>query len=236
MPWTFTAESAPLRREQLQPSLAEASAYVYRTENSHRECATVSSVFDNVMQQVGGSNLSRISQQIGADEATTQTAVQAALPMLLGGLARNSARPEGAAALGNALNDHRGSLLENLGSLLGDPDSGPGAGILGHIFGNRRENVEEGVGKATGLDRRQIGKLLTILAPIVMAVLARKAAPRADASPGDGSLGPMLEQETREAAQKAPSGLGGLISMLDRDKDGNPLNDLGALGGLFGSR
>ena len=196
----------------------------------------MSSIFETVMQQVGGSNLTQISRQIGADEATTQTAVQAALPMLLGGLARNSAKPDGAAALSSALDDHRGGLLENLGGLLGDPDSGPGAGILGHIFGNRRSNVEEGVGKATGLDQRQIGKLLTILAPIVMAVLARKAAPRADAREVDGSLPNILEQETREAAQKAPSGLGGLIGMLDRDGDGNPLNDLGRLGGLFGGR
>jgi hypothetical protein len=92
------------------------------------------------------------------------------------------------------------------------------------------------VGKATGLDQRQIGKLLTILAPIVMAALARKAAPRADAAEADGSLPNILEQESREAAQKAPGGLGGLIGMLDRDGDGNPLNDLGRLGGLFGGR
>ncbi|HSJ62517.1 MAG TPA: DUF937 domain-containing protein [Gemmatimonadaceae bacterium] len=196
----------------------------------------MSTIFETVMQQVGGENLSTISRQIGADEGTTATAVQAALPMLLGGLARNSAKPEGAASLANALNDHRGGLLENLGGLLGDPESGPGAGILRHIFGDRRSNVESGVGQATGLDQRQIGKLLTILAPIVMAALARKAAPRADAADASGSLPNILEQESREAAQKAPGGLGALIGMLDRDGDGNPLNDLGRLGGLFGGR
>lgn len=196
----------------------------------------MSTIFETVMQQVGGENLSRISQQIGADEGSTATAVQAALPMLLGGLARNSAKPEGAASLANALNDHRGGLLENLGGLIGNPESGPGAGILGHIFGERRTNVEAGVGKATGLDQQKIGKLLTILAPIVMAALARKAAPRADAAEASGSLPNILEQESREAAQKAPGGLGGLIGMLDRDGDGNPLNDLGRLGGLFGGR
>ena len=196
----------------------------------------MSTIFETVMQQVGGENLSQISRQIGADEGSTATAMQAALPMLLGGLARNSAKPEGAASLASALNDHRGGLLENLGGLIGNPESGPGAGILGHIFGDRRTNVEAGVGKATGLDQRQIGKLLTILAPIVMAALARKAAPRADAAEADGSLPNILEQESREAAQKAPGGLGGLIGMLDRDGDGNPLNDLGRLGGLFGGR
>jgi len=195
----------------------------------------MASAFETVMQQVGGANLSRISQQIGADEATTQTAVQAALPMLLGGLARNSARPEGAASLRTALTDHVGGL-DNVSRLLGDPDSGPGAGILGHIFGNRQTNVEGGVAQATGLNQGQVGKLLKILAPIVMAAIARKMTARADAPEPDGSLGNILERETRDAQQKAPGGLGGLLDMLDRDGDGNPLNDLGMLGGLFGTR
>jgi hypothetical protein len=208
----------------------------------------MSTIVDSVMQQLGGANLSQLSQQIGADEGTTQQAVQAALPMLLGGLARNSANPAGAASLSGALAEHRSSgLLENLGSLIGNPQSGSGAGILGHIFGNRRETVEQGVGQATGLNQQQIGKLLIVLAPIVMAVLARRqgaqagAAPRADAAPqadaapeAQGDLGSILQRETQEAAQRAPSGLGGLLGMLDRDGDGNPLNDLGRLGGGLG--
>lgn len=199
----------------------------------------MSSIFDAVMQQVGGANLSRLSQQIGADESTTQRAVQAALPMLLGGMARNSANPEGARSLGSALADHRdGAALSDLGSLIGNPQSGPGAGILGHVFGNRRQNVEQGVGQATGLDAQQIGKLLMVLAPIVMAVLARRQqqpdAAAGTARPADTDLGQVLRRESEEAAQKAPGGLGGLIGMLDRDGDGNPLNDLGRLGGGLG--
>ena len=205
----------------------------------------MSSIFDTVMQQLGGSNMSQLSQQIGADEGTTRNAVQAALPMLLGGLARNSANPQGAASLDSALNDHRDNgLLDDLGSLIGNPQSGPGGGILGHVFGNRRETVEQGVGKATGLDRQQAGKLLMVLAPIVMAALARRraqgAAADAPAPRDEGDLGQVLQRESQEAAQKAPSGLGGLIGMLDRDGDGNPLNDLGrlggGLGGMFGGR
>ena len=219
---------------------AEARASIIRSD-------LMSTIYDSVLQQLGGGNLSQLSQQIGADESTTQRAVQAALPMLLGGLARNSARPEGAASLAGALNDHRGGgMLQNLGGLIGNPQSGPGAGILGHIFGGRRDTVEQGVGQATGLDRQLIGKLLMVLAPIVMGVLARRrfgedqaggtppAAPRADAAPPADDLGPMLQRETEEAAQKAPGGLGGLLGMLDRDGDGNPLNDLGKLGGGLG--
>jgi len=208
----------------------------------------MNTVYDSVMDQLGGSNMTQLSQQLGADEATTHTAVQTALPMLLAGLARNSAEPQGAAALSTALEDHRGGVLGGLGGLLGNAQSGPGGAILGHIFGSRRTPVEAGVSKATGLDPAQIGKLLMVLAPIVMSVLAQKRAqvpgasmpgtPAPGGAPGGyqeaGDLGPMLDNEAREATRRAPGGLGGLIGILDRDGDGNPLNDLGKLGGMLG--
>jgi hypothetical protein len=210
------------------------------------------SIFDSVTEQLSGPNLTQLSQQIGADEATTAQAVQAALPMLLGGLARNASSPDGAASLGTALDQHRGGLMQNLGGLLGNADSGAGAGILGHIFGGRRGTVEAGVGQATGLNQPQVGKLLMVLAPIVMAALARRqqahqeqevpvpgsTAPNAS---GPAALPEILKREAEEAQQRAPSGLGGLFGMLDRDGDGNPLNDIGrmasgGLGGLLGGR
>ena len=207
----------------------------------------MSSIFDAVTQQLGGANLTQLSQQIGADESTTANAVQAALPLLLGGLARNASNPDGAAALSTALGDHAdGGVLANLGGLLGNPQGGAGGGILGHIFGNKRDTVEQGVGQATGLNQPQIGKLLMVLAPIVMAMLARRhqtgAQPSVAPQSGQGGLPDILAKEAQDATQKAPTGLGGLLGMLDRDGDGNPLNDLGriatsaGLGGILGGR
>lgn len=203
----------------------------------------MSSVADMITQHLQGPQLQQLAGQIGADEQTTQRAVQTAVPMLLGGMARNTAQPEGQAALGRALQNHDGSLLDNLGGLLSNPGAASGAGILGHIFGGRRDAAAEGVAKSTGLDAGQAGKLLLMLAPIVMAALARRrqqaggAADAAGAGAAGGGLGDLLQQERDTAAQRAPGGagaLGGLLGMLDRDGDGNPLNDLGKLGGGLG--
>jgi hypothetical protein len=210
------------------------------------------SIFDSVTEQLSGPNLTQLSQQIGTDEATTSQAVQAALPMLLGGLARNASNPAGAASLGSALEEHRGGSMQNLGGLLGNAESGKGAGILGHIFGQKREAVESGVGQATGLKQQQVGKLLMVLAPIVMAALARRQQAQQEqevpvpgtATPpaaGPAGLPDILQREAQEAQQRAPTGLGGLLGMLDRDGDGNPLNDIGrmasgGLGGMLGGR
>src|ERR671920_542790 len=45
------------------------------------------SLLDLVQQNLGPDQIQEISQQIGADPGQTQSAVQAALPMLLGGMA-----------------------------------------------------------------------------------------------------------------------------------------------------
>ena len=97
--------------------------------------------------------------------------------------------------------------------------------------------LSSNVGQATGLQQPQIGKLLLVLAPIVMAALARRQQSRpatADQAPSPASAGTLpdvLQQEAQDAQQRAPSGLGGLLGMLDRDGDGNPLNDLARMVG-----
>lgn len=139
----------------------------------------MSSILDTVRQQLGPDTIQQLSGALGADPAATSNAVSLALPALLGGLAQNAAEPQGAAALDNALNQHDGSILDNLGGMLGGGGAGGGAlggiggAILGHIFGGRRGSVEEGVGKASGLDAAQVAQLMAMLAPIVMGVLGR---------------------------------------------------------------
>jgi hypothetical protein len=198
----------------------------------------MSSLIDLVNQQFSGNNLGQISQQIGADEGTTQHAINLALPVLLGGLARNASQPQGAAALDRALDNHDGGLLDNLGSMLGGGGAlAAGGGILGHILGGKRAPVEQGIGQATGLSGQQVGKLLLVLAPIVMAALSRM---RQQQGVSTDQLGPVLQQQQQEVAKRAP-GLGGLAGILDQNNDGNIVDDLarmgpGLLGGLLGGR
>jgi hypothetical protein len=140
----------------------------------------MSSVLEAVHQSLGPDTIQQLSGALGADSAATSNAISLALPALLGGLAQNASQPEGAAALDNALNQHDGSILDNLGGMFGGGGhagggalSGIGGAILGHIFGGRRGSVEEGVGKASGLDAAQVAQLMAMLAPIVMGVLGR---------------------------------------------------------------
>jgi hypothetical protein len=136
----------------------------------------MTSILDAVRQQLGPDTIQQLSSTLGADPATTSNAVSLALPTILGALSRNASQPEGAAALDNALNAHDGSILDNLGGLLGGGGGGMGGiggAILGHVFGGKRDTVEQGVGRASGLDGAQVAQLMAMLAPIVMGVLGR---------------------------------------------------------------
>ena len=144
-------------------------------------------ILDTLRQQLTPSTIQQMSSALGADPQATNNAIAMALPALLGGLASNASRPEGAAALDRALGDHDGSILDNLGSMFGGGGASTGTGaalggglgsmiggkILGHIFGAKRGPVEQGVGKASGLNPAQVAQLLAMLAPIVMGVLGR---------------------------------------------------------------
>jgi hypothetical protein len=192
-------------------------------------------ILDTVGQQLGGNTLTQISQQLGTDEGTAAKAVSVALPLLLGGLSRNASTAEGAAALDQALTrDHDGSLLDAPHQAVANPNAFNASGILGHIFGQGQAPVQQGVAKASGIDLQSAGKVMMILAPIVMASLARARA----AQGANASAGTVLQNEQQNIERQVP-GIGGLASILDRNHDGNVADDIanlaaGRLGGLGG--
>lgn len=192
-------------------------------------------------QALGPATIGQLSQALGESKGTTQNAVQAAVPMLLGALAGN-AQSGGASSLLSALDrDHDGSVLDDLGGLLGQGGggalAGQGAGILGHILGGRQSSVATGVSQASGMDMNKVMQLLAMLAPIIMGVLGK--AKQGGSLPGGSDLGGLLGGLAQSmgggSAGGAGSVLGGLGSLLDQNKDGSPLDDvMGMMGGLLG--
>ena len=189
------------------------------------------SLLDMLQQRLGGDAVNQISKQLGTDPATTQTAIAAALPMLVGALARNAQDPNKAGALANALGRHDGSVLDDVAGYLGRGDTGDGNGILGHVLGSRKETVQTGLGQATGLDPAKAGTLLAMLAPLLMGALGKA---QREKGLDTGGLAGMLGGEQQRAADAAPGVMGMLTSLLDRDRDGSVMDDIGAMLGKLG--
>jgi hypothetical protein len=190
-------------------------------------------LMDLLTQQLGGDAVRQISNRLGADEDATNKAIGGAIPVLVGALAKNASRPEGAGALANALDrDHDGGILNDLSGYLGRTQGRTGGAILGHVLGDRQRGAEMGVSKMSGLDPAMVGQLLKMLAPIVMGALGQQKR-QSGLSPTD--LGAVLGGQ-RQRAEQSMGGAGGLLgALLDRDGDGSALDDVaGMLGDLLG--
>lgn len=186
-------------------------------------------LFEILQGQLDDNVLGQLSDQIGASKEQTASAASNVFATLLGGLANNATDENSLQSLGNALdNDHDGSILDNVGNMLGMVNQGSstmlnGAGILKHVFGGQQETVAEQVGQSSGLNTGQILKLMMALAPIVMGVLGKV---RREGNIGLGDLASILMGSAQNA--QGQSGMGDLLGGLL----GNVLG--GQLGGLLG--
>ena len=95
------------------------------------------SIFDEVLKHIDGNTLGQIAQQLGATPQQTQSAIQVALPAIVGGMQRNIANG-GAQALHTAVQtSHQGVDIDGmLGGLLGGGDQGGSQGGAGGLLGS----------------------------------------------------------------------------------------------------
>ena len=99
-----------------------------------------------------GQDLEKLAQQVGGNSKEVKKGVAAALPAILAAVNKNANNSEKAEGLNNALNQHDGSVLNNLGNYLQNPDLKDGAGILNHLLGGNTQNVANAISQSSGLD------------------------------------------------------------------------------------
>lgn len=167
--------------------------------------------------------IDQIAASLGVDEETAEKATRQALPALVGGMRANAEDPAGAASLANALGKHDNDLAEGRVDLA-KVDTDDGDKIVKNVFGDNREQV---VNQLTGFNSKGgsmdlMGKLLPMLAPIVLSYLAKQVGGKksSDEQSSGGGLADIL---------------GGLLGGGGGQSSGGGLGDLlGSLGGLLG--
>ena len=130
-------------------------------------------------------------------------------------------------------------MLDDIAGFLGNSQAQQqhGAGILGHLFGQRQDAVANSVSRMSGLDHGQVGRLLMMLAPLVMGALGRERQSQRLDSRG---LAGLLSNEHQRVAKSNPR-MGMLEQLLDQDDDGSVMDDvakvgMGFLGKILGGR
>jgi len=169
-----------------------------------------------------------ISENLGLNSDQTKNVLGSALPSILNGILRNTNQQGGLDGLFRALvKDHDGSLLDNLGSVLKNPNAAGGAGILEHIFGDNRSSIEHKIGSSNGIDMAKVSRILKIAAPIVLAALGRQRRTQDLNQRGLQEILVDTNNGFRNGAQKETSIL---EKMLDSNGDGSVMNELTGVG------
>ena len=188
---------------------------------------------NNLIEQLGSvlmnqNSIEQISKQVGLDNHQTQNVLGQAIPSILSGLLRNSKQQSGLSDLFGALvKDHNGGILGQVGDLIQNPGLAKGDGMLGHILGNKRDGLQNQIGKSNGIDIGKIAKIFAIAAPIVMGVLGKQ---RQKNDWNMSGLSDALTQTNGQFRQKNQREMGLIERMIDSDNDGSISDDIAGIG------
>lgn len=163
----------------------------------------------------------QISKATGLSEEQTKKAVSMAMPLLMGAVAKNSTSNDWAESLNKALEQHDGSLLDNLdiSNILNGDD---GQKIIWHILWSKTVQAEQAIAKETGANTDQIANIMKIAGPLLMGALGKaKKTQWLDL----GGLTSLLSNEKQ--AMKSDWSIQSMIfDFIDQNDDGSIIDDL----------
>lgn len=191
---------------------------------------------DDILAQVP---IDDIAEKLGVSPDVAKAAVEQGGAVLLSGLAKNASTEEGSSAIENALKRHEGSAGA---TKVDDIDQADGGKIVSHILGAKQQEVTEKLTTSKETAGIDFGKLLPILAPIIMGLIANANKGKAKTSDAgaqqSGGLGDIIGGLLGGGGNGASTGgigdiIGGLLGG-GSGSSGGGIGDL--LGGLFGGK
>ena len=156
--------------------------------------------------------LDQLAGTLGTDRGTAEQSARQGIESLLNGLQSNASNPDGEASLARALQDHAGSQFTGAQQIsVDDVDQTDGSKVARHVLGSNPEQAVSGL-----LGGEMGGKLISILAPLVMGYLANKMGGAGQQAGGQqgGILESILGSLGQGQGSGQQGGLGGLSEIL----------------------
>jgi hypothetical protein len=177
-------------------------------------------LMDLVKSAISSSGVAdQIGSSVGLDKSKTNSAIDAAIPVLLGGLMKKASTPSGASELSNFFKkqDAEPSILDNLGSLVSGGASskllGMGSSLLPMLLGSSQASIVSVLMKLLGIGDKGVLGLLGSLAPIVMSVVGKQAKSAGGFEPG--VLTNLLGGQNNYLNSALPNELKGVMGLAD---------------------
>ncbi|KAA1260879.1 hypothetical protein LF1_34210 [Rubripirellula obstinata] len=169
--------------------------------------------------QLGGMVAGQLGKAVGLDSKQAESGIGALLPVILGGLMKQSSTPEGANQLDETLSgdDFDGGMFDNISDMFsggGDTSSmsNMGGGLVKMIFGDKIGAIADIVGKVTGMKSSSTTSLLALLAPLVMSFLGKQ---KRSLGLDGGGMANLLMSQKDEVAKAMPGGMVGALGLTD---------------------
>ena len=168
-------------------------------------------IVDLVKDQLTSQVLGSLGSLAGTNEAQTKAASAAAVPALLGGLAKLAGNAQGAGQLASALGGLDLGMLGNLAGVLGGANSSKvsnlGGGLLGTLFGNTATSaIVETLASFLGIKGGVARSLLSYLAPVVLGTVAKQLTSSGKSIDASG-IQSLFADQGRNIQSAMPAGL-----------------------------
>jgi hypothetical protein len=168
---------------------------------------------NDFMKQYGGDVSRQLGANLGLKPRAAAQLVPQVIPMIMGGLKRQMETRGGADRLDHILNKYGSEdVLSDIGAAISakaqeaSPDP-----QLGGLLGQSGLQASQMIGQKFGLSSEKAMSLIPMLAPLILGALSK------------------------QKNQAGGPGLGGVAALIDRDGDGNILDDIaGFLGPALG--
>ncbi len=163
---------------------------------------------DLITSQMTGDVVGKLGELVGASEADTRTATNAAIPALLQAFSGLASSGKGADQLATAMGGLDLSQLGNLAGLLGGSQAqglgSLGGNLLGSLLGNSSTaKIVDAIAAFAGIKPGILRSLLTYLVPIVLGMIAKQLGGK----PSGASLSRLFSEQSGNIRSAMPRGL-----------------------------
>lgn len=179
-----------------------------------------------MIARMGGADaVAAMAARVGISPEQAQSAVAALVPALAGGMAKQAQ-----AGNGSLVDRITGLAAGFTGSAASDQAVTHGTDILGHVFGSSEvtDAVTQQAAAKTGIDIGSLSALLPMVATLAASALGNGTGTVATAETpaGSGGIGGMLGSLFGGSAATGGGAASALIAMIDKNGDGNPLDEI----------
>lgn len=133
-----------------------------------------------IKDKLTDSVIEKVSNFLGEHPENIGTALNGAVPIVLGGIMRNASNEEETGKVMDVLKDggHTGEILDDLPNLLGNFDKTQllitiGSNIFNHFVGSKGNSIVEKISNLTGIRKTSASSLVGLAAPLVLGALGK---------------------------------------------------------------